>query len=202
MKAKQRQIPVFEVEVEEQESFFAYFDKNLVLLKDFLILLKGNVTSDIIHYLKSHHICYVDVSGCDLAFSLKNRVAQQKIPALKRGGIGMQEALVNESKSKEGQNANKTVLFRPIRSGEEIVGPGDIVIVGRINSGARVVTEGSVEVFGTIDGFVQCDGSYMILGKVGQGHVIFGGEILDNTLFDGNLKIVRRSEDGLSIKEV
>ena len=54
----------------------------------------------------------------------------------------------------------------------------------QINDGAEVETSGNLEIFGTVNGKVICNGSYMIIRDIGEsGTVIFNGVILEKKRF-------------------
>jgi len=89
------------------------------------------------------------------------------------------------------------VYYRPIRSGEEIKTDMPINIFDRINSGARVITESSIEIFGIIEGIVACNGDYMIIKQISpKGNVLFHDEALDRKLFNSNELMLVTYKDG------
>ena len=63
MKAKQKKIRVFDIFVDDEAKFFEFMDKNLILLKDYLLLVEGEVTSKIEEFLNSNGLCYVITNG-------------------------------------------------------------------------------------------------------------------------------------------
>ncbi len=200
MKAKQKTIRIFDIEIESENDFFLYMDKNLILLKEYLLLLRGSITPKVTEYLEKHNICFVLAEKCNLKLSTKtNQTNKSDIIIKDRSNTINSQPTVNMESTKK---CATLLLEKTIRSGEEVVFDGDITIFGRVNSAAKVIAEGSVEVYGVIDGLVQCDGSYMIVKELGKGHIIFNGDILEKEQFDGNLKKVTKSPKGAVIKDI
>ena len=209
MKAKQKNIRIFELEVEEESHFFEYMDKNIILLKDYFLLIHGELTPKMQEYLEDKGTCFKTADSCKLKLSSKSNT-QEKRDIIEKESKEEKPArepeqfqYPEEEQEPAIDETHKTLLFeKPIRSGEAIVHAGDITIFGRVNSGAKVLCEGNVEVYGCIDGLVQCDGEYMVAKEIGKGYVIFNGDILEKELFDGTLKRVTRSEEGAVIKDI
>ncbi len=179
MKVKYRNIRVFELEIDNEENFFSYFAKNEILLRDHLLLIKGNINKKIIDFLDVQNICYHDISQCNLKKLLNksNREEEKSKESLNK------VKFTNEKELKDEKSFETLVFDRPIRSGEEIIANGDLVIFGRVNSGSKIKAYGNVEIFGEIDSLVECEGKFMLIRKIGLGEVIFNGEILDKERF-------------------
>jgi len=187
MRVKYKNIRVFDIEIENDEKFFSYFEQNGLLLKEHLLMLKGNVSDKITNFLDKNDICYYDTTKCKLK-NLLNKSNKE----IEKGKKSLNKVqFFNESKEEESlEKRNKTVVFnRPIRSGEEIVSKSDIIIFGRVNSGSKIKAYGNIEVFGEIDSLIECEGEFMLLRKISLGNVIFNGEVLDKKLFADMSKI-------------
>jgi septum site-determining protein MinC len=198
VKAKQKTLRIFDMTIEQEADFFPYMEKNLILLREYLLMLSGEVTPKIVDYLNQNNICFMQTKDCHVKLSSKQNTPQQAPTREQISTNNPQKSvIVQESK------IIKTLLLqKPVRSGEEIVHDGDVTIFGRVNSAAKVMAEGNVEIYGTIDGLVQCDGDYMIIKDIGKGYVVFNGDILDKDQFNGNLKKVTYSSVGVSIKDI
>ncbi len=202
MKAKQKNLRIFEIEVVSDDAFFAYMNKNEILLKDFFLLINGHISDAVTEYLDSHGFCYKLAKDCRI------KIPSKQTSGEKRAIMESEEAAQKSAASPRKQvsivrEAVKTlVLHQPVRSGVEITHEGDVTVFGRVNSAAKVLAEGNVEVYGVIDGLIQCDGEYMIVKELGKGHIIFNGEILDRELFDGNLKKVTYAKEGVVVKDL
>ncbi|MCH9814324.1 MAG: hypothetical protein K0U47_10345 [Epsilonproteobacteria bacterium] len=208
VKAKQKTLRIFNIEIENEADFFPYMEKNLILLKEYLLVLKGDITPKVTQYLDSHNICFILSDDCKLNFSSKTNNDQNRDIISK----SVTEAEPQAQKSTPNQQPIVTIqaeprvqtllIEKPIRSGEVVIHEGDVTIFGRVNSAAKVIAEGNVEVYGAIDGLVQCDGDYMIVKELGKGHIIFNGDILEKEHFNGTLKKVTYSSAGAVIKDI
>lgn len=196
MKVTQKNVRVFHIVIDEESIFLDYFRKNSILLKEFFLLIEGNITKSIAFVLDQNGICYKDISGC----------------SIRLGGIKQEPSLVVEEQKEEKIASNvelkstpKLRLYdRPIRSGEEINESVPIVIFGRVNSGSKVFSDESISIYGIIDGLVQCDGEYIVLNGISpRGNLIFNGEIIEREKIKQNVlqKIMMRGGI-IEIKEV
>ncbi len=208
IKAKQKTVRIFDINIKHERDFYPYMDKNLVLLKEYILVLSGDVTEKIKIYLENYNICFIVAENCNIKINSKSD------SDTKSDIMGTSEQSIQKNVDKITINSQiedtvahtkevKTLLLeRPVRSGEEIIHAGDVTIFGRVNSASKVMAEGNVEVYGTIDGLVQCDGNYMIVKDLGKGHIVFNGDILEREQFNGNLKKITRTPSGVMIKDI
>jgi septum site-determining protein MinC len=196
MKVTQKNVRVFHIEIDDEASFLDYFRKNSLLLREFFLLIEGEITKNIAFVLEQSGVCYKEINQCSIRFG----GIKKEVPSLEEAP--QKEQVLEEQPLK--QMPKLKLYDRPIRSGEEIVESLPIVIFGRVNSGAKVFSEESMSIYGIIDGLVQCDGEYIVLsGMSPRGHLIFNGEIVDREMIKQNVlqKIVMRN-NVLEIKEV
>jgi len=180
-------------------------DKNIILLKDYFLLIQGTLTPKMREYLEEKGTCFKEADTCNLKLSSKSYASQKNAIIEQEVKQEPQEVVryIEVASEPELIEHAKTLLFqKPVRSGEEVIHDGDVTVFGRVNSAAKVIAEGNVEIYGCIDGLVQCDGEYMIIKEIGKGYVIFNGDILEKELFDGKLKKITRSETGAVIKDI
>ncbi len=202
MKAKQKTIRIFELDVEDESHFFDYMEKNIILLKDYFLLIHGTLTPKMKEYLEEKGTCFKEAKSCRLKISSKSESIKKNDTIEKIPASDAPKKILLPQEEEEREQESTTLLYeKPIRSGEEIIHEGDMTIFGRVNSAAKVLCSGNVQVFGRVDGLVQCDGEYMIAKEIGNGYIVFNGDILEKELFDGPLKRVTRSEDGPIIKD-
>jgi septum site-determining protein MinC len=206
MKAKQKKIRVFDIVVDKEAKFFEFMDKNLLLVKDYLLLVEGEVTPKIKEFLETNGLCFVLSNGCnikkiDSVETAKTTSTSEKSPALEPS---KPQVIIQEQVVYQESPANKTkVINKPVRSGEVIEHDGDIVVFSRVNSGAKVISEGNISIFETIDGIVEANGEYLILNSIGKGYVVFNGDILDKDDFsDGKRKKVIKTTNGYKIEDL
>lgn len=199
MKVTQKNVRVFHIDIDDEQAFLDYFRKNSLLLREFFLLIEGNITKNIAFVLEQSGVCYKEINHCTIRFG-----------GIKKEASSMEEVSCEKETTKEvpvqeSKQSRKLKLFdRPIRSGEEIHESVPIVIFGRVNSGAKVFCEESMSVYGIIDGLVQCDGEYIVLSGIShRGHLIFNGEIVERSCIKENLlqKIVMK-EGLLEIKDI
>lgn len=208
VKAKQKTLRIFDISIENEADFFPYMDKNLILLKEYFLVLSGDVTPKVTQYLDSHSICFMTADDCKLKINTKTNNATKSDIMSENKHVERKNVDTNtinsqtEDKISQSEVVKTLFLEKPVRSGEEIIHAGDVTIFGRVNSAAKVIAEGNVEVYGVIDGLVQCDGEYMIVKELGNGHIIFNGDILDREQFDGSLKKITHDSSGVIIKDV
>ncbi len=195
MQVKQKKMRIFEISIDSEEKFFSYMDKNLVLLKDFLLLINGDVTDKIIQYLDDNSLCYVMQDKCNLRTIDEQR---EKEKLKNRAKVEVLKQIIHDEKI-----IPTKIVFKPVRSGEVIESDGDVIAFSRINSGAKIISEGNVLTFDVIDGIVESYGQMCFIKKINKGHFIFNGDILDKDDFDGSsLKRVIKTSDGYKIEDV
>jgi len=196
MKAKQKNIRVFELNIENEDDFFSYMDKNIILLKDYLLLVNGTITSKMSEYLDEKGCCYKQMQDCNLKLGAKEAKSEKKEDSKPIEIVQYVEV------EDEKQELTTLTYHTPIRSGTIVEHDGDITIFGRVNSGAKVICGGNLSVYDSVDGIVECDGDYMILKDIQKGYAVFNGDILEKELFDGALKKITKSIDGPVVKDL
>lgn len=194
LKAKQKNLRVFEITVTEHDELVAYIEKNFILLREYLLILEGSVTEQTQAYLNSKNLCFLDKANC-IGNTVSHKNSQKNDAPSENDDKNVQNNQKNPC------NSHAVVYNRPIRSGEEIITDQDVVIFGRINSGAKVITEGNLQLFGDLDGIIQVDGEFMLLQKISLGNAVFNGEILDKDKFNGSLKKITLNDDGNAVIE-
>lgn len=199
VKAKQKNVRVFLFEESKSEEMIVYLRKNSILLRSYLLLFKGKLPKEVQECLKEEGLQFLE------EFESKDEKNSANNENTKLNDA--HKMLHANPTSPKEEHANPAriptlILRRTIRSGEEVIALGDVSIFGRINSGARICAQGNVQIFGEIQGVVECEGEYMILGKISQGSVLFNGEILESSLFDGSLKEVYIHDNRVIVKEL
>lgn len=192
MKVKQQTLKGFEFEIDDGQAFKEYYTKNAPLIKGHLLILSGNVDAEIKRFLDEQDAAYVDTNEKSLLTRKKRSTAVLE-------DVDTRE---KESTAELVKHKDVSVYYRTIRSGEAINSQSDLVFFERINSGAVIECSQSVQVFGIIEGLIRCDGEYILLKKIGQGTVLFHGEELDKSQFDGHLKLVKYTKNAIVIKEI
>lgn len=227
MKVKQKSVRVFEIECDNLSEFEAYLDKNSVLLSGFLMLLKGDAKGSFAKECKKRGLCYASMGECDdagLAFKkditfekpaentkeevqpkaeIKSEEPKQEAP--KKQPIKPQAKLPLDAKPEDEKSqllTNKTLMVtKNLRSGEDINTDSDVTITGRINSGAKVKTNGNAIILDVVDGDVEVWGDYVMVKNIGKGTVSLKGVKIDKNSLNGKMKLA--TFDGkLAIKDI
>jgi septum site-determining protein MinC len=207
LKVKQHTLLSFEFTIGDSsfESFSSYLEKNRELLKNHLIVFKETPSVEVEELLSSESICYINRENCSINMR-KKRVTPFEIDvdSIKPTASDSEE---EQSSKQLGvlSSGSSNAFHRPIRSGELIETEGDVTVLSRMNSGSEISAGGNVQIFGIIEGKVECNGSYMIVSRIGEkGNVIFNGIILEKSRFMSKQpKLIKLSTDGkLSIEEL
>ncbi|WP_456480065.1 septum site-determining protein MinC [Nautilia sp.] len=171
---RQKTIRVFEVE--DIDNLKKVVESKYELVKNYYFLLKrkDKETED---FLKRKNLPFFILNG--ESFTPKKEI----IPEIKI----IEKKIVEKTK-------RQTVIYdKIIRSGEEIKSEDNLIFLNRINAGAKIVTSGNVEIFAECEGFVKCDGDYLIV-KINKGTVLYKGADIGKidklTLFSKNIRKV------------
>ena len=173
MKVKQYNIKVFEVEIKDKVEFIDFVEKNHLLLKKYLLYLKGEVTKEIADVLKKYNISYTQ----DLSIEANTK----EVPL----------SSSNELK----------IVDNIVRSGQEIVTKSDILVLNRINSGAIVKSEGNFISLSLIDGKVECNGEFMLIKASKKATIIFNYVDISSNVNDGSFYKVQLKEEKIIISK-
>lgn len=193
--AKQKNIKIFHISTDSFDEFAELYKKNGALIRHYLIVLEGKESGKIHSFLEQEGVLsLIKRDNFPKYSSLKQEISYEKIEK-ERSSDKIQEVTTNPHPS-------KMVINKTLRSGVEIEHIGPLTLFGRVNDGAKLSVKGDLEVFGDIDGFVECEGDYFILKGVIGGSVIYNGEILENQLFDGKLKMVTIKDGKVEVLEL
>jgi septum site-determining protein MinC len=168
VKVKQYSVRVFELTIDSEKTFLAFMDKNIVMLKHYLIYLKGEITPVIEEYLISNEVTYTTHLS----------VADNK----------HQELVLKQSDLK--------IIDEIVRSGQEIKVESDLLVLNRVNSGAKLYVEGNLIVTGTVDGMIFCNGDFMLVKTSPKAMIVFNGAEIDGSLLENRFnKIIFNGEE-------
>jgi septum site-determining protein MinC len=168
VKVKQYSVRVFELTIDSQKAFFAFMDKNLVMLKHYLIYLKGEITPAIEEYLNHNGVTFTT------HLSVSDNKHQELV--LKQGDL--------------------KIIDEIVRSGQEIKVESDLLVLNRVNSGAKLYVEGNLIVTGTVDGMIFCNGDFMLVKTSPKAMIVFNGAEIDGSLLENKFnKIIFNGEE-------
>lgn len=208
MKTKQKNIRVFELDSDDAIEALAYLEKNSDLLRAFVLAIKGKASAEMYEWAQNNKHCAFIAPEC----LYMPKQAFEKIPTMLFDG-GHKEILLQNSDENIKNNMNEVVapiknipnrivITRVLRSGEIIENDGDIVIFGRVNSGAKIISKGAVEIFDEVDGLVECDGDYIILRSIGKGSVVYKNETIKKELLKYDLQKLCFENGHLQVKKI
>ncbi|PAF43197.1 septum site-determining protein MinC [Helicobacter sp. 11S02596-1] len=183
IKTRQKNIRVFELESGQSAEYIEFVTKNFVLLKDYLLVFKAPIEPALTAVLGELKMTYI--------------IAENEL----RGRELTKTPTINAIDTKT------EICNRNIRSGEELESSGDIIILGNVNNGARIVSERNISIYGKCEGIIVCGGQYLILKTLCSHHIVFQGEILGPEIIEklssnDLLKIITKNGDNISVKEI
>jgi septum formation inhibitor MinC len=168
-------------------------ENNYELLKNHLLSIKGDMTPKIEEYLDEKSLIYI---------------LNRNLPVKKRTSkdICIVGAVEEESKEQEDTQAQEKrviikekdiiektpivedfgyglsplkVLTKPLRSGQVIQHDGAVLIMDRVNSGAKIAALGSVIALGIVEGDISSTGECLVIPRVKKGNIFFHGYRID-----------------------
>lgn len=201
MKSKQYSVKVYETSIHDELEFMRFFDNNHMLFKDHLIVIQGDCSPKIKHYLESKKLMYLQNTVLPKGRSrklLEEELQQERIDAAVSAQIAQSKL---EKLSQRLQN-NLTVLDDMVRSGSELRIEGDLLLLNRVNSGATVATTGNLIITNIVDGAIRCDGTFMMITASPKANIIFNDVEVDNTLLEDRLNRVELKNNEIIITPV
>ncbi|WP_187892557.1 septum site-determining protein MinC [Helicobacter pylori] len=192
LKTNQKNVHAFEIEKQEPEAVMEFLEKNHALLQYFLIIFKYDIEPEVKAVLHKHQLLFLETNR-----ALNGRY----IKTIEK------DANLLKQNSPNAIEPKTTIYERNIRSGEEIYSANHLIFLGNIHNGAKIISEGSVSVYGVCEGAIACFGEYLILKEVKSAQIVFQNQILslkevERLLVNKNIKIITKNDDILDIKEV
>jgi len=218
LKQRQFSLKVLEVELDDEEEFIEFFDTHSVLFQNHLISIKGIISERIKYYLDSMEINYINNITLPNAKNIKYDIQEEKNTKVDKKElevleeklksqaidcrIKLQEAQTIIRELEKKANRELIVIDEMIRSGKEINIDGDLLLLGRVNSGATIKTTGNLIITQIVDGAIRCDGTFMMLSASQKANIIFNGVEVDNELLKNKLNRIELKDDKIIIKPV
>ncbi|OOC28640.1 septum site-determining protein MinC [Helicobacter pylori] len=192
LKTNQKNVHAFEIEKQEPEAVIGFLEKNHALLQYFLIIFKYDIEPEVKAILHKHQLLFLETNR-----ALNGRYIKTT----------EKDANLLKQNSPNAIEPKTTIYERNIRSGEEIYSANHLIFLGNIHNGAKIISEGSVSVYGVCEGAIVCFGEYLILKEVKSAQIVFQNKILslkevERLLVNKNIKIITKNDDILDIKEV
>ncbi|GAA8225861.1 septum site-determining protein MinC [Helicobacter pylori] len=192
LKTNQKNVHAFEIERQEPEAVMEFLEKNHALLQYFLIIFKYDIEPEVKAVLHKHQLLFLETNR-----TLNGRYIKTT----------EKDANLLKQNNPNAIEPKTTIYERNIRSGEEIYSANHLIFLGNIHNGAKIISEGSVSVYGVCEGAIVCFGEYLILKEVKSAQIVFQNQILslkevERLLVNKNIKIITKNDDILDIKEV
>ncbi|EJC39327.1 septum site-determining protein MinC [Helicobacter pylori] len=192
LKTNQKNVHAFEIEKQEPKAVMEFLEKNHALLQYFLIIFKYDIEPEVKAVLHKHQLLFLETNRALNGRYIKT--TEKDVNLLKQNSPNAIEP-------------KTTIYERNIRSGEEIYSTNHLIFLGNIHNGAKIISEGSVSVYGVCEGAIACFGEYLILKEVKSAQIVFQNQILslkevERLLVNKNIKIITKNDDILDIKEV
>ena len=190
MKVKQKSVRSFEFTLESEDeggSLLEYVAQNREILQNFLLVVNGPLSAEILETLETEGLRVITDSNGLVSKGRESRPLARK-PA--------------ESEKEIAVPVVSNTFHAPIRSGTHLECEEDVIIFGRINSGAKVHAKKNAIIFSLIDGTVEAEGDYLIAKNVGKGHLFFHNEAVDPGRLKARLHKITMGESGLVYEEL
>ncbi len=194
MLTKQYSVKVFEVTLEDENEFIAFFDKNHVMFTNHLISIHGNVNADIENYLREKNLKYIVNAELPKNKGSKNNPKLQE----EKKEIPQKEI----KKTVEKIQDNLKVIDKLVRSGQELKIAGDLLLLSRVNSGGSIVIDGNLIITQIVEGDIRCNGNFMMLQASPKANIVFHEVEVDNKHLQDKLNRVELINNEIRITPV
>ena len=201
MQSNQYSVKVFECSIDNEDEFIEFFDTNYTLFKDHLIVINGEISERIMDYLNYKSLVFAN--NLKLPKGRTRRALEEELLAERREyNIDRFLAQMEIEKLSNRLQNNLRVYNEIIRSGRELNIDGDLLLLNRVNSGANIYVSGNFIAIKLVEGFVWCNGNFMILSASSKATIIFKGVELDNSYLKGKLNRVEYKNQEIVITPV
>ncbi|RLA72015.1 MAG: hypothetical protein DRG78_24415 [Epsilonproteobacteria bacterium] len=213
MKNRQYSVKVLETVIDDEDKFIEFFNTHYMLFKDHLIVINGEISTNIQNYLEEKELKFLNNitlptgrsrKALEEEFNIgkKNIVEENEYLELKKklkeiefeNGVNTQVAQSELKKANsEIEKLSKkldngfTVMDTMIRSGRELKIEGDLLLLNRVNSGATIQTSGNLIVTQVVEGALRCNGNFMMITVSPKANIVFHGVVVDNSLLENKL---------------
>ena len=182
MKTKQYSAKIFEIELENEDGFISFFDKNYLFFQNNLIIIHGQESDSIKNYLDSKNLKYV--FNLEIPVQKKQKTNLESINPIKTLEEKKEEPKIEPI---EKPKTNLKVLDKLIRSGQEVKLDGDLLLLNRVNSGGSIIINGTLIVTQVVDGSIRCNGDFMMLQASSKANIVFHDVEVDNKFLQDKL---------------
>ena len=223
LQGNQYSVKVYEIQIDDEAKFMTFFDANYTLFQNHLIVIQGELSKKIEHYLKEKSLKFIhdivlpkgrtknsirksleaDLESEKIQSLASQKLAEEKLEAEKLQRLATQQKSVEKlaELSNKLQN-NLKVLDGMIRSGVELNIEGDLLLLNRVNSGATINISGNLIVTMVVEGAIRCNGNFMMLTASPKANIVFQGVEVDNTMLEDKLNRIELKDNKIIITPV
>lgn len=193
-KIEYKNINVCHIKYENDKDLMSFIDKNLSFATTNTLVF-DYLGDDLINKLNSRKIMYI--LSDNVKFSTRSSFKYEDI-----NHINNNIKSTTDDKQKESKKNETRILHRVIRSGEYIESSGDIIIFNRVNSTAKIKSDGNIFIYGRCDGDIECNGEYILLSQITNGKIIFNSEIINADMLKYRLNLISKKGNKLIIQDI
>lgn len=224
MKCRQYNIKVFEIGLEDPESFLQFLEANRALLGNHLISIHGEMDERVLNYLEEHRLYYVfnmalppakrGVEKFRLLVTDEEgalpREVEEALTALRRLQSEAEESPELPEPAEAEENPVETeerepplrIIRHPLRSGQFVEYGGSVLLTERMNSGAKISALGSVIALGTVEGEISSVGECVIVPPMKRGTLLFHGVKIEAEALKYSLNKITFSGENITIQPI
>lgn len=201
LKSKQYSVKVYETNIVDEDKFITFFEKYKLLFVDYLIVINGALPQKAREYLEANSIYYL--VNVMLPRAKEHKVVIQALEDEKQQNqLEQQKAQEKLEELSHRLQNNLKVIDTLVRSGVELVVEQDLLLLGRLNSGATIRCSGNLIVTQVVEGSIYCEGNFMMLSASKKATIVFHGVQVDVSLLAEKLHRIEFENGKISIKPV
>jgi hypothetical protein len=188
---------VFETTLTDDNQFISFFNTNYNLFKDYLIVIHGDLSPQILAFLEEKNLHYLN--NVTLPKNQGRRAVEEQIAVQKEQQQQVEKELVKLSDRLQN---NLKVQDTLIRSGQDVRIEGDLLLLNRVNSAATLTVDGNLIVTQLVEGAIRCYGNFMMLKASPKANIVFHDVVVDNVLLKERLNRVELINNEIRITPV
>jgi hypothetical protein len=188
---------VFETTLTDDNQFISFFNTNYNLFKDYLIVIHGDLSPQILAFLEEKNLHYLN--NVTLPKNQGRRAVEEQIAVQKEQQQQVEKELVKLSDRLQN---NLKVQDTLIRSGQDVRIEADLLLLNRVNSAATLTVDGNLIVTQLVEGAIRCYGNFMMLKASPKANIVFHDVVVDNVLLKERLNRVELINNEIRITPV
>jgi len=209
LQTKQSSVKVCEVTITDENEFIAFFDTNYNLFKDYLVVINGDMSEEIKEYMNTKGLSFLQ--NVTLPKGKSRKPIEQELENEKAKYLEAKKQFEDELSKlstpkvvapEPVEQRDLKVLDSLIRSGQELNIEGDLLLLNRVNSGAKIVIDGNLIITQIVDGAIRCNGNFMMLKASPKANIVFHNVEVDNSYLQNRLNRVELKNNEIVVTPV